>query len=126
MSTTSLQQPFIFTNKSISNMSRSNDAGHFFQTTYALETTTRKTAKSKNTHGSPIKLPSKLLAIHPDPQHEGAVYIAEAAGEIKRVVLEVGEQRSSIRRNSRIYRSVLTLPHRRVRSSASPPQPRRR
>nr|POF17680.1 putative wd repeat-containing protein [Quercus suber] len=72
-------------------MSRSNDAGHFFQTTSALEATTRKAAKSKNTRGDPVKLGAKLLAVHPDPAHEGAFYVAEATGEVKRVVLETGE-----------------------------------
>ena len=68
-------------------MSRSNDAGHFFQTSSALATTERKDAKAKNTHGEPIKLPSKILAVHAGD--EGAVYVAEAAGDVRRVVLEV-------------------------------------
>lgn len=70
-------------------MSRSNDAGHFFQTSEALATTERKAAKSKNKHGNPIKLPSKILAVCDDRQ--GGVYAAEAAGEVKRVALDVGE-----------------------------------
>jgi len=68
-------------------MSRSNDAGHFFQTSDALATTERKAAKAKNKHGKPIKLPSKILAVH--AAEDGSVYVAEAAGEVKRVVLEV-------------------------------------
>jgi hypothetical protein len=70
-------------------MSRSNDPGHYFQTTEALETTARKAAKSKNTHGDPIKLTSKILAAVPDPHHPNAVYVAEAVGEIRRVQLDV-------------------------------------
>lgn len=72
-------------------MSKSNDAGHFFQTSSALETTKRKEAKASNKHGKPIALPSKVLAVHADPNDEGAVFVAEAAGGVKRVVLEVGE-----------------------------------
>lgn len=68
-------------------MSRSNDAGHFFQTTDALATTERKAAKAKNKHGDPIQLPSKVLAVH--PTDDASVFVAEAAGEIKRVVLDV-------------------------------------
>jgi len=72
-------------------MSRSNDAGHFFQTSDSLATSARKAAKSKNKHGNPIKLPSKLLAVLADPTDErgDVVYVAEAAGEVKRVKLDV-------------------------------------
>ncbi|KAI8943850.1 hypothetical protein NX059_001822 [Plenodomus lindquistii] len=69
-------------------MSRSNDPGHYFQTTSALEETARKAAKSKNTHGDPIKLPSKILAICADPHDENQVYVAEAAGNVKRINIE--------------------------------------
>lgn len=72
-------------------MSRSNDAGHFFQTSEALETSKRKAVKASNKHGKPIELPSKVLAVHADPRDEGAVFVAEAAGSVKRVVLDVGE-----------------------------------
>ncbi|KAF7194279.1 putative WD repeat-containing protein [Pseudocercospora fuligena] len=72
-------------------MSRSNDPGHYFQTTDALATSERKAAKSKNKHGDPIKLPSKILNAIADPQDEKSVYVAEAAGEVKRVNLENGK-----------------------------------
>ncbi|KAF2471324.1 transcriptional repressor [Lindgomyces ingoldianus] len=61
-------------------MSRSNDPGHFFQTTSSLSELARKAEKSKNTKGNPVKLPSKILAVAADPENEGQVYIAEAAG----------------------------------------------
>ncbi|KAK8161429.1 WD domain-containing protein [Phyllosticta citrichinensis] len=74
-------------------MSRSADPGHFFQTSTALSESARKAQKAKNEFGAPIKLPSKLLAIAADPldDDEGVVYVAEAAGCVKRVVLETGE-----------------------------------
>ncbi|CAI6333849.1 unnamed protein product [Periconia digitata] len=72
-------------------MSRSNDPKNFFQTDSALNETARKASKSKNTKGSPIKLPSKLLAVAPDPQHGAQIYVAEAAGCVKRIMLETGE-----------------------------------
>jgi hypothetical protein len=74
-------------------MSRSDDAGHYFQTSTSLETTERRAGKAKNKLGKPIKFASKLLAIHNDPFDERAVYVAEAAGELKRVVLEVEDSR---------------------------------
>lgn len=55
----------------------------------ALDETARKSRKAKNKSGNPIKLPSKILAIAADPNAPGSVYVAEAAGTVKRVVLEV-------------------------------------
>ncbi|KAJ9666063.1 hypothetical protein H2201_003741 [Coniosporium apollinis] len=72
-------------------MSRSTDPGHFFQTTASLSETTRKAQKSTNIHGSPIRLPSKILSIAADPDDVGRVYVAEAAGTARRVALETGE-----------------------------------
>jgi hypothetical protein len=62
------------------------NAGHFFQTSDSLVSEERKAAKAKNKLGRPIKLSSKLLAVTPDPFDERAVYVAEAAGEVRRVV----------------------------------------
>jgi hypothetical protein len=58
----------------------------------SLEENDRKAAKSRNTDGNPIKLQSKILAIAADPLDCGSVYVAESAGTIKKVVLEVGVQ----------------------------------
>ena len=57
----------------------------------SLESSTLKAAKANNTLGSPIHLPSKPLALIPDPTpYSGAVYVAESAGTVRRVVLDVG------------------------------------
>ncbi|EMD59250.1 hypothetical protein GGP41_009134 [Bipolaris sorokiniana] len=72
-------------------MSLSNDPGHYFQTTSALEETARKAAKSKNTKGNPTKLPSKILAVIADPQDEHHVYVAEAAGSVKHINIETSK-----------------------------------
>ena len=56
-----------------------------------LDEINRKAHKSFNTLGDPIKLPSKLLAIIPDPARHGSVYVAESAATIKRVVLDTRE-----------------------------------
>lgn len=55
-----------------------------------MEENDRKAAKSRNTDGNPIKLQSKILAIAADLLDCGSVYIAESAGTVKQVVLEVG------------------------------------
>ncbi|KAI4948382.1 hypothetical protein J4E91_005804 [Alternaria rosae] len=72
-------------------MSRSNDPGHYFQTTSSLEETARKAAKSKNTKGNPLKLPSKILALTADPHDENHIYVAEAAGNVKRINIETNK-----------------------------------
>jgi hypothetical protein len=36
-------------------------------------------------------LPSKILAVAEDPEDAGQIYIAEAAGTVKRIKLEVGQ-----------------------------------
>ncbi|KAK3071923.1 hypothetical protein LTR53_007769 [Teratosphaeriaceae sp. CCFEE 6253] len=76
-------------------MSRSDDAGHYFQTSDSLATGERRSAKAKNKHGKPIKLQSKILAVLSGrAQDGGIVYVAEAAGDVKRVDLEAGSSRS--------------------------------
>ncbi|KAK3670937.1 hypothetical protein LTR78_009215 [Recurvomyces mirabilis] len=72
-------------------MSRSDDAGRYFQTTDSIATTQRKAAKSKNKYGKPVTLQSKILAVTSDPKDAGAVYVAEAAGQITWVVLDSAE-----------------------------------
>ncbi|KAK2752460.1 hypothetical protein FQN54_008122 [Arachnomyces sp. PD_36] len=72
-------------------MAQSSYQGDFFQTTSSLEETQRKAEKSSNTNGSPIKLRSKILAIAADPADSGSVYVAESAGNLRRVVLETGK-----------------------------------
>ncbi|KAL1969331.1 hypothetical protein VTN77DRAFT_9523 [Rasamsonia byssochlamydoides] len=72
-------------------MNLSSHREDFFQTTASLEESNRKAAKSRNTNGNPIKLPSKILAIVADPLNDGSVYVAESAGTVRKVVLETGE-----------------------------------
>lgn len=71
-------------------MTTSNNPDHFFQTTHSLSETSRRAAKSHNTQGNPIRLPSKILAVIADPASSSpAVYVAESAGNAKRVSLDV-------------------------------------
>lgn len=63
----------------------------------SITETRRRALKSKNAHGDPIRLQSKILAIIADPVHAGAIYIAESTATARRVVLEVGAQRMSER-----------------------------
>ncbi|KAL8742444.1 MAG: hypothetical protein Q9190_005067 [Brigantiaea leucoxantha] len=73
-------------------MSTTTDPDHFFQTTYSLQETTRKNLKSKNTHGNPIRLSSKILAAISDPSSlHNAIYVAESAGNVHRIALDTNE-----------------------------------
>lgn len=50
----------------------------------------RKAAKADNKNGDPISLKSKILAAVPDPASSAsALFIAESAGFVRRVNLEV-------------------------------------
>ena len=88
-------------------MSRSTDPDRFFQTTSvsllhfngcitnlhssdSIATTQRKALKSRNNHGNPIRVGSKILALIADPISVSHVYIAEATGVAKKIGLEVG------------------------------------
>lgn len=55
----------------------------------ALSTSARKAQKSSNKKGNPVKLASKILDVAVDPLDGDAVYVAEAAGTVKRVSVEV-------------------------------------
>ncbi|KAL4888760.1 quinon protein alcohol dehydrogenase-like superfamily [Aspergillus ambiguus] len=72
-------------------MSRSSHQNDFFQTTAALDEQKRKDTKSRNTNGDPIRLQSKILAVQAHPVHPGAVFVAQSAGTVRRVILETGE-----------------------------------
>ncbi|KAI9792756.1 MAG: hypothetical protein M1835_007667 [Candelina submexicana] len=70
-------------------MAPSTDSGNYFQTETSIEETQRKAKKSTNNAGNPIKLSSKILAVAEDPTNPNRVYVAESAGTVRRVVLEV-------------------------------------
>ncbi|KAJ5731863.1 hypothetical protein N7493_003344 [Penicillium malachiteum] len=72
-------------------MTTSTHRDHFFQTSASLEEQERKDAKSQNSNGNPIRLQSKILAIHADPSSQKCVYVAQSSGVVRRVVLETGE-----------------------------------
>ncbi|KAJ5247231.1 hypothetical protein N7468_002214 [Penicillium chermesinum] len=72
-------------------MTTTANRDNFFQTSAALDDQERKDAKSQNTNGSPIRLKSKILAIHPDPANPGSIYVAQSTGIVRRIVLETGE-----------------------------------
>ncbi|KAJ5180667.1 hypothetical protein N7492_003877 [Penicillium capsulatum] len=72
-------------------MTTSSNRDHFFQTSAALDEQQRKDAKSQNTNGNPIRLQSKILAVHPDPNHPGSIYVALSSGAVRRVALATGE-----------------------------------
>jgi hypothetical protein len=71
-------------------MSQSTDPGHFFQTDASEVTRARRTAKSGNKNGNPIVLHSKVLKAIADPFSSRSIYVAESAGCIRKVNIEVG------------------------------------
>jgi hypothetical protein len=71
-------------------MSRSTDPGHFFQTDASESTRARRAAKSGNKNGNPIVLQSKILNVIPSPLSSACIYIAESAGCVRKVNVEVG------------------------------------
>jgi hypothetical protein len=72
-------------------MSRSTDPGHFFQTDASEAIRARRAAKSENNYGNPIKLQSKILDIVLDPIFFTCVFVAESAGNVRRVNIDVGK-----------------------------------
>lgn len=70
--------------KNISLAMSQTNAGHFFQTSESLDTIKRRTAKKSNKHGDPVILESKVLSILADHEN-GAVFVAEAAGNIQKI-----------------------------------------
>jgi len=71
-------------------MSRSTDPGHFFQTDASEATRARRAAKSGNKNGNPIVLQSKILGAVEDPFSPACIWIAESAGCVRNVNVEVG------------------------------------
>lgn len=55
----------------------------------AQEQQARKAAKSGNKNGDPISMKSKILAAVPDPASSTSIFIAESAGFVRHISLEV-------------------------------------
>lgn len=62
------------------------------QPSAAIEQRERRKAKSANKFGSPITLKSKIVAAVADPSSPSSVLVAEAAGKVRRVNLEVSRR----------------------------------
>ncbi|KAL8762327.1 MAG: hypothetical protein Q9184_001634 [Pyrenodesmia sp. 2 TL-2023] len=70
-------------------MSTSKDPDHFFQSTHSLAESERKSLKSKNKNGSPVRLRSKILAVTADPSCPGnAIFVATSGGNVIRVMTD--------------------------------------
>ncbi|KAG9833495.1 WD domain-containing protein, partial [Aureobasidium melanogenum] len=69
-----------------------SDADKYFQTSDSVAEQKRRQAKASNKNGNPVALTSKILAVHADPQDPDAVYIAEAAGTARRLVIQTGDK----------------------------------
>ncbi|KAL8699718.1 MAG: hypothetical protein Q9201_005844 [Fulgogasparrea decipioides] len=74
-------------------MRSSTDPDHFFQTTHSLAESERKSLKSENKNGNPVRIPSKILSTIADPGSPyGAVFVAESAGNVRRIAVDTGEK----------------------------------
>ncbi|KAK0842647.1 hypothetical protein LTR03_009127 [Friedmanniomyces endolithicus] len=91
-------------------MSRSDDPGHYFQTTDSLATSERKAAKANNNYGDPRRLSSKILAVLSYETWPGEVIIAEAAGVVRRVNLATDTTRPIARPRSSPLTSLAISP----------------
>ena len=52
----------------------------------------RRAAKADNKNGNPITLKSKLLAAIQDPASPSSIFVAESAGFVRRVNVDVGQE----------------------------------
>ncbi|KAK1043564.1 hypothetical protein LTS16_007910 [Friedmanniomyces endolithicus] len=91
-------------------MSRSDDPGHYFQTTDSLATSERKAAKANNNYGDPRRLSSKILAVLNHQSWPGEVIVAEAAGVVRRVNLSTSTARPIARPRSSPLTSLAIAP----------------
>lgn len=58
----------------------------------SLAESERKSLKSKNKNGSPVRLRSKILAVTADPScPRNAIFVATSGGNVIRVMVDVGE-----------------------------------
>ncbi|KAL8819410.1 MAG: hypothetical protein Q9223_002146 [Gallowayella weberi] len=92
-------------------MASSTDPDHFFQTSHSLAESERKNLKSKNENGSPIRLSSKILAVIADPRYpHNALFVAESAGNVRRVVVDTGDKSTIYRGPTAPVTSVALSP----------------
>ncbi|KAK7417780.1 hypothetical protein QQZ08_011525 [Neonectria magnoliae] len=77
---------------------QSSDRDHFFQTDASQAQQQRKAAKAGNKNGDPVVMKSKILAAIPDPASPlTSVFIAESAGFVRRVSLELAQPKATYR-----------------------------
>ncbi|KAI1499766.1 WD40-repeat-containing domain protein [Biscogniauxia marginata] len=72
-------------------MRQGTSAEHFFQTDAEQALQERRAAKAGNKNGNPVILKSKLLAAIPDPNSPSSLFIAESAGSVRRVNVDIGD-----------------------------------
>ncbi|KAL8776051.1 MAG: hypothetical protein Q9194_003409 [Teloschistes cf. exilis] len=92
-------------------MEKDEKSGTAVPGSHSLAETERKSLKSTNKNGNPIRLPSKILAVVADPSNPyDAVFIAESVGSVRRVTLEVGEKDTIFRGPTAPVTSVAISP----------------
>ncbi|KAM0275000.1 hypothetical protein ACHAQH_007648 [Verticillium albo-atrum] len=65
----------------------SSNQENFFETDVQQEKRKQRALKQDNPFGNPIRLPSKVLAILPDPTNPNAILTAESSGRVARISL---------------------------------------
>ncbi|KAI1492979.1 WD40-repeat-containing domain protein [Biscogniauxia mediterranea] len=78
-------------------MRQGTSSEHFFQTDAEQALQERRAAKAGNKNGNPIILKSKLLAAVPDPASPSSIFIAESAGSVRRVNVDIGDTKQVYR-----------------------------
>ncbi|KAF3349623.1 hypothetical protein VdG2_02469 [Verticillium dahliae VDG2] len=65
----------------------SSNQENFFETDVQQEKRKQRALKQDNPFGNPIRLPSKVLAVLPDPTNPNALLTAESSGRVARISL---------------------------------------
>jgi len=66
-----------------------DDGNYFFQSASAQSKSARRAEKANSYAGNPIKLNAKLSAVIRDESEEGAVFVADNGGGVRRIDLKV-------------------------------------
>nr|XP_036585843.1 WD repeat protein [Colletotrichum truncatum]KAF6796034.1 WD repeat protein [Colletotrichum truncatum] len=66
----------------------SSNPEHFFETDAQQAKRQQRAVKEENAFGNPLRMPSKILAVIPDPKKAHSVFAAESGGRVSRINTE--------------------------------------
>jgi len=81
-----------------------DDGNYFFQSASAQSKSARRAEKANSSAGNPIKLNAKLSAVIRDDSEDGAVFVADNGGGVRRIDLKVRE-REKVRQDDELTTS---------------------